>query len=186
MIRTFIAVTIPADIKKRISAYQRQLREYDVHIRWVKPVSMHLTLKFLGDTAPERIPAIADAVKDAAAYTPPFSVTVGGCGCFPHIKRPRVIWIGITAGDEQLCRVAADLENSLERIGHKKDNRPYSPHITLGRIKSQRNIQSLIPAMDQDWQGGTFSVDHITVMKSELNPAGAVHKPLHTIELEGK
>lgn len=186
MIRTFIAISVPEEIKKRISDLQRNLKQGKGFIKWVRTESMHLTLKFLGDVKTERIESVSEAVQDAVGSQKPFTISVAGTGVFPHPGRPRVLWVGVKEGQKILISLADKIDNSCRALGFKPEKRKFSAHLTLGRVKSLKGIERTLRTMNAaGFQGGSFLADNIVIMKSELRPEGAQYTPLHIIKLEG-
>ncbi len=186
MIRTFIAISVPEEVKKRISDLQSNLKRYGAYIKWISSDSMHITLKFLGDVEESGIDTIAEAVREASSSQQPFTISVSSTGIFPNIRRPRVFWVGVEKGKEILISLAAKIEKACSELGFDPEKRSFSAHLTLGRVKSLKNIDDTLSAMNSTgFQGGSFRVEEIIVMKSELNPRGAKYTPLHKIKLEG-
>ena len=184
-IRAFIAIPLPAGVKKRVEAFQRSLKRCDPRVRWVKPDNMHLTLKFLGDIPEQRTAEIAAALNRVVLKLSPFSATIEGAGSFPSKRKPRVLWVGIERGRKELKNLALQVDTSLAALGVTREKRPFSPHITVGRVKSLKNIEKVTAAMEHEWSGGEFPVSTINLMKSRLTPAGARYSCVHTLELEG-
>ncbi len=184
-IRTFIAIEIPGELKAAIRQLQEVLMRERGDVKWVRPEGIHITLKFLGDVETGRIPDIGEAVKQAAEGLRTFELQSGGAGFFPGPGRPRVIWIGIDTGADILIRLAEGIDRNLSALGFEKEKRPFSPHVTIGRVRSPggmdrtvEKLQSLsIPCIG-------FRVENIIVMKSVLQQTGAVYTPLQTIKLE--
>lgn len=187
MIRTFIAIEIPDTIRKIIANFQRSLAEEPFPIRWVKPENIHLTLKFIGEVPPETVQTIREKVFDAPPLTKPFEVTVSGTGVFPNIRKPRVFWIGITRGAEELIHLAGRIEQELEPLKLRKEKRSYKPHLTLGRFTKTRRIKGLEQFLSPDiLYAGTFRVNSLVLMKSVLSPEGAEYTPLAEHALAGR
>jgi 2'-5' RNA ligase len=185
-IRTFIAVRIPDSIRDRIAKLQTELRKHGADIKWVRPESIHVTLKFLGDVEETRMEEVGEAVEKAVEHIPPFVVSVNGLGTFPNDRRPRVLWVGVDQGDGELVDMAKRIEDSLSVLGFEKEERRYSAHLTMGRVRSPRRIGETVRAMHvSDFSGGAFRVEEVFVMKSDLKPTGAVYTALKTIKLRG-
>ena len=186
MIRTFIACDIPNTIRKKIASFQSTLREYRADIKWVRPESIHITLKFLGDVEESKIQAVVQAVGQAAKSKVPFTTSIEGTGTFPNDRSPRILWIGIQEGADRLADLASRMEEAFFLLGFPKEKRSYSAHLTLGRVRSLHRIQDTIRALHSTpFEAGSFRVDEIVVMKSDLQSTGAVYTPLHRIKLEG-
>lgn len=177
--RLFVAVHLPAEIKERLALVQDRLRLSRADVSWVKPGSLHITLKFLGEVEPGRLDRIGVALADAARHMTPFSLAVGGVGTFGG-RVPRVVWVGVQAGSEPLRDLACRVEDSLSRLGFPREKRGFTAHFTLGRLRSPRNVEALRAAVhDEPAEGlGTVFVVGYSLMQSELNPGGAIHTEL--------
>ncbi|MEE9614273.1 MAG: RNA 2',3'-cyclic phosphodiesterase [Thermodesulfobacteriota bacterium] len=195
--RTFVAIELPADIKKALKTLQEELqsagRKSDA-VSWGKPGNIHLTLKFLGEVESSGIEEIGSVLEEAGKGAKPFTLTLGGAGgaggvgAFPSLKNPRVIWVGI--GEcEELRRLRENIEEGLERIGFEKEGRPFHPHLTLGRVRKGKRARLPKEAGGTGEAGGaggagkTFTVDSFTLFRSELGPGGAKHHPIKEITL---
>jgi 2'-5' RNA ligase len=182
-IRTFIAIELPEEVKKKINALQERLREGSSR---AKPRNIHLTLKFLGNIDAERIDSIGKALETACEDVGPFTVTVGGIGAFPNLKTPRVFWVGVVESEE-LTRLYKNIEEELHKIGFEKERRPFHPHLTLIRVKS-RDEGRRLAGLVKDIKSGTettFSTNEFILFKSKLSPRGAEHSALKRISLKG-
>lgn len=180
-IRTFIAVPLPPEIIREFTLLVDSLRRYSQGIRWVKPASIHLTMKFLGNLTAGEVTKVFEGMNDVFREShPEFSLTVGGLGAFPNIKRPRVLWVGMKGtGYESLCNLQSQIETVLGERGFPRENRKFSPHFTVGRIKSLQNIQELMERFTQyPFPKKILTVKRIDVMKSILRPGGAVYSVL--------
>ncbi len=178
-IRTFIAIKLTPEISSNISKLQEELKKTSAQVKWVKPENIHLTLKFLGHVTPEELEKVKLITKETLEPFAPFEVSISGLGAFPKIKYPRVIWVGVDQGKEELKRMVSNLEERLARIGFAKEKRPFSPHLTLGRVKSSKGRERLIEALSlvKASNLGNMRVTKISIMKSELRPEG----PIYTI-----
>lgn len=186
MIRTFVAVPISDSVKGEIADFLNRIKRSNADVRWVKPESVHITLKFLGDVDPERIESIRRCAQEAVQSVRRFSVRLAGTGAFPNDKRPRVLWIGITEGSAELKQAASRIDEALCSFGFEKEKRPFSPHLTVGRVRSPKSIENAIAEMKMDeFDAGSFEADSVLIMQSDLHPDGAVHTPLATIKLQG-
>jgi len=183
-LRTFIAIDIPEPQKERIASLQDRLRRLGGRIGWTRPEGIHLTLKFLGDVEEERVPLVAEAVARAASSTAPFEIEIAGAGAFPNLRRPRVLWVGITEPTGRLKGLARAIEQELVPLGFPPEGRDFSPHLTLGRVKDPRDVEPVVRALQQaNFAGGTFVAREVRVMKSDLKPTGAEYTALHRIPL---
>lgn len=180
-VRTFVAVEISEGIRSAAAKMIRQLAKCDANVRWVDPEKMHLTLKFLGEVDALEIPDVCRAVEEAVAGVSGFSFDVSGVGAFPKVERPRTIWLGVTSGVEELGQLHKAIENSLHKLGYPPENRRFSPHLTLGRVKHAgpelAELSEVIVSL-ADQSAGTVAVDEVTVFSSELTREGPVYQPL--------
>jgi len=189
MLRSFVAVEIPAEIQsalaRSIAPLQKDLPK--PLIRWVASQNVHLTLKFLGDVSPANLERLAEALKVEALNHETFSMSVGGLGAFPTPHRARVIWIGLEAPVE-LIVLLRGVEAVAARLGYAPEDRPFSPHLTVGRVGqnvSGTELQRIHTALEETTVGtlGTLLVDALHIFKSDLNPGGSVYSHLFTLPL---
>lgn len=186
-VRTFIAVNLPDEVRIRIGEFQKTLQENRGPVKWVKPEGVHITLKFLGNVEASRISEISKVLEIILRKYAPFSVTIGGVGCFPHPKRPNVLWIGIHEGKEILTNMAREIDSALDRLGVPKEARPFSPHVTIARIGKGGKVQTIVDRMFQKgFAPHSFSVSAVDLMKSQLTPQGALYTCLQTFKLQRK
>ena len=125
-IRTFIAIHVPESVRKEIADFQKQLKPYGGDVRWVRPESIHITLKFLGDGPAEQIEPIANTIHEAVSSERSFDISVGTTGVFPDVRRPRVLWIGVKNGSEELKSLAEKIDKACSALNFKKEKRSYS------------------------------------------------------------
>lgn len=185
LIRTFICIELPDQLKKKIGDLQAQLQPQAAGISWVRPQNVHLTLKFLGDIDESRLPEIATALEEIAAHYAPFTLVPEGQGVFPHVKGPRVFWLGIRETTGTLMRLQQAVEDRLQALGFAKEPRAFTPHLTIGRTRPYRKPKELTATfMALSFSAEAFEVDHLTIMRSELKPTGAVYTPLRVISLK--
>ena len=186
-LRCFIAVTLPGPLKRAVGEVIIKLKESGADIKWVPYENLHFTLKFLGATDEELIDEIKGALNKKLSHYAPFYIKIGGVGYFPGGRNPRVIWIGI---EEQgsLADVYGDVEEVMLKFGYPREGRPFSPHLTIGRVRSPRRVAEVIKRLEEfrtiAFDG--FEVKGVTLMKSELKPGGAEYTGLAEISLEGE
>jgi 2'-5' RNA ligase len=179
-LRTFIAVALPNDLRKRALAAAKELAAVAPNVKWVEPQSLHWTLQFLGNVDQREIGEICAAVADGALEHEPFEVQIHGAGAFPSPDRPRTLWLGVGQGSDQLIALQASIENALEPLGFRGEARRYTPHLTIGRPgrgEPPRELAIELAAM-ADFNGGTTLVDEVTIYSSELTRNGPVYDPL--------
>jgi len=176
--RTFICLELPETIRVQAEALQRRLAGRGDQIRWVNPGNLHLTLRFLGEISRSQVETVCLAVRCAAARVDVFSIRFSGTGCFPSLRRPKVFWIGITEPTD-LSRLFEAIEEELSSAGFPREIRPFSPHLTVGRVRVDRKSPGLTDALTTaQFEPASFLVTHVTVMKSDLKKSGAVYTVL--------
>ncbi len=177
--RTFIAVELTEELRVKIEELQNPLKKINANVAWVKPGNVHATLKFLGEVPEDKIEKVFEGTKNALEGIKSFKLSLKNLGYFPNIKRPRVVWIGVEKGKEELSLMAVKIEEEMEKIGFPKENREFSPHLTIGRVKSPKNIERLTELIkDTSFQSQEIEVKEVAVMRSELHPSGAIYTPL--------
>jgi 2'-5' RNA ligase len=183
-IRTFVCIEIPESIARRIEALQHALRPMVAQVSWTKPGNIHLTLKFLGDVEQSRIADVAAAVERARGSIGEFEIEVGGAGCFPSARNPRVLWVGLTSLPDKLKQLHAAIEDALERAGFPREAKRFSPHLTIGRIRSQRNAARVADELvRRGFEPEAFRAREVIVMRSDLGPKGSTYTPQARIAL---
>ena len=184
-IRSFIAIELPAAVIALLDRVQQELKALGLKARWVRPQSIHLTLKFLGNIDCAVIDEIGRAMAEAAGEYAPFTLTVGGIGFFPGIRRPRVVWIGLGGATAVLLNLQGNLADRLAAVGFAKEKRSFKAHLTVGRIRQAVNPNILDQAIQAYSVIGNlkFSADRIILFKSDLKPSGAVYSHLKQVEL---
>ena len=186
-LRVFIAAELPVAVNSVLESVQQELKSLRLKARWVKPENIHLTLKFLGNINPVDVDIINGALVEAAGNYAPFALTLGGIGFFPGIKRPRVVWAGLGGDIRMLLNLQRDLEDRLDTAGFPKEKRAYKAHLTLGRIRDAVQPKTVGQAVQKfsDLGGQKFTVDRITLFRSDLKPTGAVYSRLKQVGLSG-
>ena len=179
-IRTFIAIELPEKIIYTISKVQEEIKSYGLKLRWVRPKNIHLTLKFLGDIQEADTEKVARAISESVAGHHAISLAVKGIGVFPGIKKPRVLWLGISRQLDLLTALQQTLDDKLEAMGFPKEKRAFKGHLTLGRIKSKIDPKTLHEVLKKitPFESEDFFADRIVLYKSDLKPGGAVYTKL--------
>jgi 2'-5' RNA ligase len=177
-----MAVELPRDVRDALHETGRALASDLCAARWVKPDSMHLTLKFLGDTPAEIIPDISHAMQAAASQTGSFELATDALGAFPNPRKARVLWAGLSGGTDACAALHRRIESAMAGLGFTQENRPFRAHLTLARFRdpapvSQTILDSQVPHM-------RFPVRRVVLFQSELDPRGAVYTPLATAPLD--
>ena len=188
LLRTFIALEIPDELQQMINNETVQLRDtVGSLVRWVPPGNMHLTLKFLGNISPANVEILTQLIRAEADSCQSFVMKVGGLACFPSPKRPRVIFIGLQAPGE-LEALQHGIESATTRLGYESEARPFSPHLTLGRVRQnvsasdQQRIRRALEETRLDLLG-MAKVDCVYLYKSDLKPTGSVYTRLFSAPL---
>jgi 2'-5' RNA ligase len=177
-LRTFIGVDIGKAIRDRALALQNTLAQASSEVKWVEPENLHVTLLFLGEVDDREIPDVCRVVAEEARQHAAFTMSVEKAGCFPNPRRPRILWVGVGAGQEELRSLHDALESPLLDLGcYRREERKYTPHITLGRVRSERPGDQLASALAKQasWRGGEIEVKELLVLSSELTPKGPVY-----------
>lgn len=176
--RLFIAALLPKEIREQLSNYIDSLRyQYD-GVKWEKSEKLHITLKFLGDLEQSKIDEISDLLLKLALGYSAFNLTLEELGGFPNLKKPRILYAGLS-NNRQLSKFVNVLDEHLAELGFEKEGRKFIPHITIGRVKKAMNIQDS-PEMLQS----SFNSNEIGLIKSELHPGGSIYSPVHIYKLE--
>jgi len=189
-IRAFIAIELPDELKGRLRSFQAHLKlPRHSFIKWVSPDSIHLTLKFLGNVNLKKIDSIKDEMGKITAGKKAFKLITTEPGCFPNPKRIRVFWLGLSGDVEILAEIQREIDKSLAKLGFADEGRPFSPHLTLARVKDE-----CLPSDRWDFaeliEGAKFDpcceikVEKISLMRSQLTTAGAIYSRLADFKLQ--
>ena len=181
-IRSFLAFDIEDQkIIKRLTHVQAMLTKTGADLKLVKPENIHLTIRFLGDIHPPMVDAIHEEMKQISFS--PFQVQLEGLGAFPKPNYPRVVWAGIRKGTEELKDVFKQLEPRLRGLGITPDNKGFSPHLTIARVRSGRNKAKLAELLFEldDYEFGTINAECLRLKKSDLTPRGPIYSNLREV-----
>lgn len=182
-VRAFLAIQMGSAVHERVAKLKRELAATGAAVRWTRDEGLHLTLKFLGSAAIDRLALLRDALAPLLAEVASFPARVAGLGVFPRLERPRIIWVGIQA--PELMQLAGVVERAASRLGFPAEERPFQGHVTLGRVKDRRGWASLAAALKEHWDDdfGSFEVPQLTAFRSDLQRGGSVYTELWTIPL---
>ncbi|MBO2518820.1 MULTISPECIES: RNA 2',3'-cyclic phosphodiesterase [Limnochorda] len=184
--RLFIAVPLTAALQEAVVRVRAPLPDGRA-IRWVAPENLHITLRFLGSVPERRLADVAGALAEASRLVGPFLLELGSCGYFPPRGTPRVLWVGVAAGGDQLSSLAAAVEEALARRGFPRETRAFRPHVTVARIREGASL----PGVEQwlaAWEGESFGqmpVETVHLMESQLRPQGPLYRTLSQVPLGG-
>jgi RNA 2',3'-cyclic 3'-phosphodiesterase len=194
-VRAFIAIDLPEEIRHALNTVEQQIQARGGEparkaIRWVSAGNMHLTLKFLGEVSTSNLQSLSQKLKEEANRHAALTFTVSGLGAFPNVRRPRVLWVGVQA-PPGLLALQKSIETGAQRLGYQSEERPFSPHLTLGRtVQNARpeEVTALARALSEVEVGelGQVRVDHICLYRSDLRPSGAVYTLLQAFPLRGQ
>lgn len=188
--RLFIALTLPDDALDSLTWVQRHITEQALPVRAVKPDGLHLTLAFLGEISAERVPEVSAAMDRACEMVAPFELSLAGLGAFPGVRRPSVVWAGLTGELEALTTLHIYLNARLRDAGLPSETRAFRPHITLGRSRGAWSATQLAAlrqlTTDVTVTPATWAVTAARLMRSELLPEGARYTTLYTSALKGQ
>jgi 2'-5' RNA ligase len=184
--RSFFAIELSAEIATGVRRIQGALKEREGGVRWVRPEGIHLTLKFLGEVEPDRIEAIVKKAGEVVQGVRPFTVEIRGGGGFPSAKNPRVIWIGVEEPSGRLTQLQSRVEAGMAELGFTQEKRRYTPHLTVGRVRSGKGRKTVVQALDAIRASdlGKMEVREVILFRSHLKPTGAEYTKLGSFPLE--
>ncbi len=165
-----------------------ELSVSEADVRWTRAMSMHVTLKFLGDVDARDLEAVDAALSRVAGAAQPTRCRLRDVGSFPHLRRPRVLWIGVQTEDKTLSRLHEMLETELGAIGFPREGRRFRPHVTLGRVRGSRGLSDLRSVIERhrDFDAGKLDIEEVTLFESELDPRGARYHSLGVYPLRAR
>ena len=183
--RCFVAVKVCAPVCKLLLQVQEALQRADADVKWVEEGNLHLTLKFLGDLSEDQLASLRSLLIAEAARWPRMSLTYAGTGVFPEHGEPRVVWAGCSGDVAKLAGLAAAIELHAESVGVPNERRPFVAHLTLGRVKSSRNVKRLQAAIENQRQVplGPDEITEFVLFQSRLTSAGPTYEPLARFSL---
>lgn len=184
-IRSFVAILLNDEVRAAVAAEIARLRPLAPRVGWVAAPNLHLTLKFLGELPPDALEQVKDGLTEAVAGAAPFSLHFYGLGAFPGMARPRVLWVGVAEGGQAAQALLARVEAALGRRGFPREDRPFSPHLTIGRVREPRGLAGLQEAMARDarMDFGRLEARALSLMRSDLSPAGSRYTELAAFPL---
>jgi RNA 2',3'-cyclic 3'-phosphodiesterase len=185
--RLFLAVFPPVEVTRTVLAFSESLRRPNDGVSWVRLDNLHFTLRFMGELGESGARRAAEAAEEAAAKHAAFDAALGAAGAFPNARRARVLWIALGEGAGAMKALAGSLEEALRRRGFDRADKPFSPHLTLGRVRRP----------DQDWTAplaaiappagaaARFRVERLLLLESRLDPRGSIYTVLREAPLGG-
>lgn len=183
-LRTFIAVELIEEIRAVLEDVQRRLKTFHADVKWVEPPNIHLTLKFLGDVKSKDIPPLTETLRAALKEIAPIPTELTELGAFPDLRHPRVLCAGLKDEDRRIAQLAAAIETALDKIGYEKEPRDFKPHVTIGRVRSLKNITPLVKGLQEYRFPRTFPqvIAGITLFKSTLTSFGPLYEILEKFD----
>jgi RNA 2',3'-cyclic 3'-phosphodiesterase len=187
MPRLFVALELLPELRQALSRIQDKLKRYDLDVKWVNPDNIHLTIRFLGEINEAQMPGISQLLKDTLAQYPMTEISLEELGAFPVLNNPRVIWIGCKEKGNSLVKAYEALEKGFQAMGLSKDDHAFSPHLTLGRVKSRKNIEQFKSYCEQNKtiQVGIQKVESLTLFQSTLTSTGPIYNVIEEFLLIG-
>lgn len=184
--RSFIAVNLPESLRDLVQRVQKDFRKMGLSFRWVKPEQIHITLKFIEDLAKEDQRFIDEALLETAALSTPFALSLQGCGVFPNLRAPRVLWLGMGGAIDALGFLQKRLDQSISQKTHDRivmEDRAFKAHLTIARIKGGVDANHLLGALKSHagFQSEPFTVSELHWIESRLNPTGPIYQHLSTV-----
>lgn len=187
-IRSFLAFEQPSEIQAILSRVSGELRRSPLDVRWVKPENIHLTVVFLGNIRSEDVETLENPLQKLCLTYGPFQISLKGTGCFPHSRKPRVLWIGLEGDLERMGRFRDSLQEEMQSFGIPKEDRAFRPHLTLGRFRSvgraDRELDEVL-TRHRDLSGPVCWLKELILFKSEIRPEGSVYTRLRSWPLTG-
>ncbi len=181
MFRAFIAVEVP--FTEELKNLWGEVKASGARVKMVEPENVHITLKFLGNIPENLVPEILKAITKSCSGISPFKVSLTGCGAFPTPNRPRVVWVGVSEGEEELKRIAYSLEKELSKLGFEKEKREFVPHLTIARVKGSIGKLPEVIRRNANKKFGEFEVKEVRLMKSTLTPTGPIYEVIGSVKL---
>ncbi len=188
-LRVFLAVELSLDLRQKVGDLQHRLRVSLPNVNWVRPESIHLTLKFLGNVEAGMVEQVLTALELIGKSQHPFTLEIQGLGVFPQIRRPRILWIGCTGDIPALLNLVSGIEGALDPLGFLSDEKPYVPHLTLARIKHDNSqvggVLTHSGLLEQIQNLGILRVDWITLFRSDGGQFSVEYTALWKVPLNG-
>ena len=178
--RAFLALEVPPPDREKIRKIIGKFQGRQMPIKWVEFENLHITVKFLGEIDDNKKTVITAGLKEFCGFFPSFNTCLSGLGCFPSPRNPRVLWAGVSQSEEKMRLLAHGLEDLLAKHGVLREDKPFHPHLTFGRVKAFCKIDDIL---DQEFNGDPFTVDSLVLFKSQLRPEGPLYEVLERFKL---
>lgn len=181
--RCFLAVDIPEHVKKNLWQVIQNIKKELTGIKWVEPHNLHITIKFLGELEDEKVLSLLEILEKRLSHSGTFTLKLKSFGFFPDIRRPRVFWVGVEDRGENLKKLWKEIENIVPKFGVSRDNRSFTPHLTLARIKRPVKIKKSSLEELKEFESSSFNVDTLVFYKSVLTSEGPIYTKIKEIKL---
>jgi len=187
--RTFIAIELSSPVRDAIFQVQSYFKYSGADVKWVEKENIHLTLKFLGEISDEKLQQVKAILDKIGKSFKPFEINLKDIGAFPEIEFPRIIWVGLDKGAKESTEIAKSIDKELSMAGFEREIRPFSAHITIGRVRSTKNKEALKEKLlsspgSQLLASDSQLVSSITLFRSALTPKGSIYTKLHEVKLD--
>ena len=184
LIRTFIAIDTPETVTKVALSLQSSVKVNPKAVRWVRKENIHITLRYIGPTAPGEVDKINRLLSEIVGQNSDLSLNVSGTGCFPKKKRPRILWLGVDGEVAELKLLVEMINSEMVQLGYPQEERNYSPHISIGRIRyPQKVTPDVTDFLSAEYEPISWNIPKIIFYQSELLPSGAIYSILGTHNL---
>jgi 2'-5' RNA ligase len=184
-LRLFIAIELGQEQRDTLERIQGRLKKQLPAVRWVKPASVHLTLRFLGSVKEQDLERVKEIMNEVSSHASPFALWLREVGAFPNLRNPRVIWLGVREDSGTLMRIVERLDTSLKGMEVHSEERSFTPHLTLGRVKEKGGsavFASILPLFKNE-SAGDMSVTELSLIRSDLTPHGPIYTVVHRAAL---
>ena len=188
-LRTFIALPLPSELKEQMARVQSELRNADADVKWDSRDKFHITLKFLGEVPEESVDELMVAMEESVSGIAPFKLEVRELGAFPDLNRVQVVWVGVKGEPAQISRLQQKIESNTEQLGFPRESRAFTPHLTLGRVRSEASANER-QRLGKVLAGIAFIALHgidvsaLSLMKSQLTSVGAIYTCIGSVKLK--
>lgn len=185
--RAFIAIELDEEIRAKYAELQSRLKRSRANVKWTDPAIAHLTMKFLGEVDESLVPELLRIMTDVCGGQQALALEVGGAGSFPSGRRPRVVWVGVDEPTGGLASIAQGLNDRLAPLGIERETKPFHAHITLGRARDRKRLDSLVAAIarEQDTSLGKQSASELVLFRSDLSSKGPTYTAVGRVSLSG-
>lgn len=185
--RIFLAILLSDNVRESLAQISDDLRRCGSNVTWVKEDNFHVTLFFFGDVEPDICEQIVKAMPKMVANSAPFQLSLEKLGAFPNLRRPRVLWAGVNQGSREIIQVHRQVLSVIEEMGFR-DDKKFSPHVTMGRVRAQGNLDKLLSAIEEFNRGditiGEDFIRGISLIESTLTPKGSVYSELAFVKMK--